>query len=98
LTTSPSSEYNDDDDKTFYDNGIEWIASDPTTISYWCDRLPQYLQDQTASCSSNDIQKVLFATVAPAARHQSFKGVFTLGFRRSIQYASAKLSKGLFKN
>jgi translocator assembly and maintenance protein 41 len=98
LTTSPSSEYNDGDNKSFYDNGIEWNASDPTTISYLCDHLPQNLLDQTASCSSNDIQKALSATVAPAARHQSFKGVFTLGFRRSIQYASAKLSKGLFKN
>jgi mitochondrial translocator assembly and maintenance protein 41 len=36
----------------------------------------------------------LAAIVAPAARHQSFKGIFTLGARKSLRYAKAKLAKG----
>ena len=48
-----------------------------------------------------DVQVQVLATtlagiVAPAARNQSFKGIFTLGLRKSIQYAKAKLSKGRF--
>ncbi len=43
------------------------------------------------------LARALVAIVAPAARHQSFKGIFTLGLRRSIGYASAKLSKGMFR-
>ena len=100
FVTSLSSSLEDDDDddeKSFYDNGIEWNASDLSTVSYLYDHLPQNIQDQSTSRSSDGIAKTLSATVAPAARHQSFKGIFTLGFRRSIEYASAKLSKGLFK-
>lgn len=43
------------------------------------------------------LSKVLESIVAPAARYQSFKGLLTFGVRKSIQYASAKLSKGLFR-
>jgi translocator assembly and maintenance protein 41 len=43
------------------------------------------------------LAKVLTSIVAPAAKYQSFKGLFTLGVRKSIRYASAKLSKGLFR-
>jgi translocator assembly and maintenance protein 41 len=39
----------------------------------------------------------LAGIVGPTARNQSFKGMFTLGLRKSIRYASAKLSKGLFR-
>jgi hypothetical protein len=42
------------------------------------------------------LAKGLAAIVASAARYQSFKGIFTLGARKSIQYASAKLTKELF--
>jgi translocator assembly and maintenance protein 41 len=43
------------------------------------------------------LAKALVAIVGPAARHQSMKGTFTLGLQRSIRYASAKLSKGVFR-
>ena len=43
----------------------------------------------------DNLTKALTTIVAPAARYQSFKGIFTLGFRKSLQYATAKLSKGL---
>jgi mitochondrial translocator assembly and maintenance protein 41 len=36
----------------------------------------------------------LAAIVAPTARYQSFKGIFTLGARKSLRYAKAKLAKG----
>jgi mitochondrial translocator assembly and maintenance protein 41 len=37
----------------------------------------------------------LKSIVAPAAKYQSFKGLFTFGFKNSVRYAGAKLSKGL---
>ncbi len=43
------------------------------------------------------LAKVLESIVAPAARHQSLKGLLTFGLRKSIQYGSAKLAKGLFR-
>jgi len=83
--------------------GLEWDSNDSSTISYLRQQLPQSLrEDNTATAASNNrvighdaLAKALEAIVAPAARNQSLKGVFTLGFRKSIQYASAKLSKGL---
>ena len=75
------------------ESGIEWNAKDPSSISYLWEQLPPSLQ--TIGNNSDALAKALAAIVAPAARNQSFKGVFTLGFRKSIQYASAKLSKGL---
>jgi translocator assembly and maintenance protein 41 len=84
--------------------GLEWNSYDPSTISYLRQQLPQSLREgDTVTATSNNncaighdaLAKALAAIVAPAARNQSFKGIFTLGFRKSIQYASAKLSKGL---
>ena len=43
------------------------------------------------------LAQTLAGSVGPAARNQSFKGLFTLGMRKSIRYAKAKLSKGLFR-
>lgn len=84
-------------------SGIEWDCDDPSAISFLQQQLPRSLQEGgTAKTTSNNriadhatLAKALATIVAPAARNQSFKGVFTLGFRKSIQYASAKLSKGL---
>ena len=83
--------------------GLEWNSNDPSAVSHLRGQLPRSLRecDATATASNNCVvdpdalAKGLAAIVAPAARNQSFKGVFTLGFRKSIQYASAKLSKGL---
>mmetsp|Transcript_24240 Transcript_24240/g.51153 ORF Transcript_24240/g.51153 Transcript_24240/m.51153 type:complete len:430 (-) Transcript_24240:804-2093(-) len=87
-------------------NGIEWDPNDPSTISHLLHQLPRSLRecDRVITKSNNNhsvinhdvLAKALSAIVAPAARNQSFKGIFTLGFRKTIRYASAKLSKGLF--
>lgn len=83
--------------------GIEWNPKDPSTVSHLLDQLPRSLrQGRSGTAKSNSgidqdvLIKALSAIVAPAARNQSFKGIFTLGFRKTLQYASAKLSKGLF--
>lgn len=75
--------------------GIEWNAKDLSAQSYLWDQLPPSLQTVASNGNSDALARALAAIVAPAARNQSLKGVFTLGFRKSIQYASAKLSKGL---
>mmetsp|Transcript_18344 Transcript_18344/g.42289 ORF Transcript_18344/g.42289 Transcript_18344/m.42289 type:complete len:399 (-) Transcript_18344:537-1733(-) len=83
--------------------GLEWDPDDPSAISYLEQQLPRSLRkgDVTKTTSNSLVSdqdvlaKALAAIVAPAARNQSFKGIFTLGFRKSIQYACAKLSKGL---
>mmetsp|Transcript_62622 Transcript_62622/g.70022 ORF Transcript_62622/g.70022 Transcript_62622/m.70022 type:complete len:253 (+) Transcript_62622:66-824(+) len=85
--------------------GLEWDSNDSSTISYLQQQLPQSIQRRLGdSLSKNynnrhDNVSVVLATmlagiVSPAARNQSFKGIFTLGIRKSIQYAKAKLSKG----
>ena len=51
-----------------------------------------HLVQQQATLSAT-----LSSIVAPAARSQSFKGLFTFGLRKSMLYASAKLSKGLLR-
>ena len=91
--------------KNVSSGGLEWNPNDPSTTSYLRQQLPQSLREgdtvTTATSDSNRtighdaLAKALAAIVAPTARNQSFKGVFTLGFRKSLQYASAKLSKGL---
>lgn len=90
-------------DNDFSSLGLDWNANDSATLSYMQEKLPRSFQDKLSSSSSdpsqisNVLAAQLAATVAPAARNQSFKGVFTLGLRRSFHYASAKLSKGLFR-
>mmetsp|Transcript_26449 Transcript_26449/g.58247 ORF Transcript_26449/g.58247 Transcript_26449/m.58247 type:complete len:375 (+) Transcript_26449:285-1409(+) len=82
-------------------DGVEWNSNDTSAISHLKQHLPRSLQESVTSRSGltltdqNALAKSLAAIVAPAARNQSFKGIFTLGFRKSMQYASAKLSKGL---
>jgi translocator assembly and maintenance protein 41 len=83
--------------------GIEWNPNDSSTISQLWQELPPSLREVgTTTVASHKgvinhdaLAKALAAIVAPAARNQSFKGVFTLGLRKSLQYAGAKLSKGL---
>jgi pseudouridine synthase len=87
-------------------HGIEWNVNDSATIKHFQSFLPESIQSRLPSISNVDgqimaaaaLSRVLAATVAPAARHQSFKGIATLGFRKSLQYASAKLSKGLLSS
>ena len=73
---------------------LTWDPSDPSARKYLWEQLPQKLQ---GGKEADMLAKGLAAIVAPAARYQSFKGIFTLGARKSIQYASAKLAKGLFR-
>jgi translocator assembly and maintenance protein 41 len=54
-------------------------------------------QQQQQQQQQQSLTKILESIVAPAARYQSFKGLFTFGLRKSIKYASAKLSKGLLR-
>ena len=73
---------------------LEWNASDQSARKALIKKLPPKVQSYK---NADDLAKMLAAIVAPAARHQSFKGVFTLGFRKSLTYATAKLQKGLFR-
>jgi translocator assembly and maintenance protein 41 len=59
---------------------LEWNATDPSMREYLAQQLPVRTRQNV-----DDLAKVLAAIVAPAARNQSFKGVFTLGFCRSMQ-------------
>jgi translocator assembly and maintenance protein 41 len=45
----------------------------------------------------HDLRKALARTVAPAARYQSMKGIFTAGLSRGAVYAFRKLSKGALR-
>ena len=89
------------------DGLLEWDSKDPSTISYLCQQLPSSLRERFSSTNTSvaftdyEVQfltKALASIVAPAARNQSLKGIFTLGLRKSIRYANAKLSKGLFSS
>jgi translocator assembly and maintenance protein 41 len=73
---------------------LTWDPSDPSVHKFLWEQLPPKLQDGK---EADMLAKSLAAIVAPAARYQSFKGIFTLGARKSIQYASAKLAKGLLR-
>jgi translocator assembly and maintenance protein 41 len=83
-----------------------WDASSPTARAHLWRALPPNLRrlgdDDNGNEESNDAPSVCFALaaalpaiVAPAARYQSFKGLFTAGASKSFKYAVRKLSKGL---
>jgi translocator assembly and maintenance protein 41 len=88
------------DDSQFNTLGLEWDTNDTATHFFLRDKLPESFQNKLSPTVSDPVQfsdilaSVLAATVTPAARHQSFKGIFTLGPMRSFHYARAKLSKG----
>jgi mitochondrial translocator assembly and maintenance protein 41 len=89
------------DDDGFGENGIYMNGHKHGHLTDIQNYLPTSIKNQLSPSLYTDeivagLSAALTATVAPAARHQSFKGITTLGFRKSIQYASAKLSKGLF--
>jgi translocator assembly and maintenance protein 41 len=73
---------------------LEWNGNDLSARKSLEEKLPLSIQSQQ---NIDNLAKLLASIVAPAARHQSFKGIFTLGFRKSITYAGAKLQKGLFR-
>jgi mitochondrial translocator assembly and maintenance protein 41 len=54
-------------------------------------------KETTADDYALVIQRELHSIVAPAARYQSFKGLWTAGLTKSTSYALAKLSKGLLR-
>ena len=88
--------------------GLEWDANDPATMAYIQKQLPRSVQERInnkrrtnknsggyhSDDASNVLATILAGIVAPAARNQSVKGIFTLGVRKSIKYANAKLAKG----
>lgn len=47
--------------------------------------------------AQSELQTELHQIVAPAARYQSFKGLWTAGLSKSARYALAKLSKGILR-
>ncbi|KAG7351014.1 ribosomal large subunit pseudouridine synthase B [Nitzschia inconspicua] len=90
-----------DDAVTVCSDAINWDDSNPDTLDYFQSHLPASIKDHLPIASNANhvaaaLSAALAARVAPAARHQSLKGIATLGLGKSLQYASAKLSKGLF--
>eukprot|EP00980_Cylindrotheca_fusiformis_P029936 scaffold24063_cov157-Cylindrotheca_fusiformis.AAC.1 len=73
---------------------LEWNGNDLSARDSLREKLAASIRGKQ---NVDDLSKLLASIVAPAARHQSFKGIFTLGFRKSIAYAGAKLQKGLFR-
>lgn len=70
------------------DTVIEWDAS----------LLRQMLPPRLATTiDTQRLQPTIRSIVSGAARTQSFKGILTAGVTKSVQYAMAKFSKGLFK-
>ena len=99
---------NNDDFKRHNNNNIggggsiiSWNPYDIATRQYLLEQLPKKVQSQMTSNIHDDyklLPEILANIVAGPARNQSIKGIFTLGFRKSIRYATAKLSKGLFRS
>eukprot|EP00934_Nitzschia_sp_Nitz4_P004157 Nitzschia sp. Nitz4//scaffold155_size52807//10021//11112//NITZ4_006793-RA/size52807-processed-gene-0.15-mRNA-1//-1//CDS//3329537360//4147//frame0 len=82
--------------------GVEWDGNHRLARQELINHLPPRVQEtvrplEDASAQADALSRVLTQIVGPAAKHQSLKGVSTLGFRKSLAYAAAKLSKGLFK-
>ncbi|CAB9510771.1 Phosphatidate cytidylyltransferase, mitochondrial [Seminavis robusta] len=89
---------------------ITWNPQDPSTIAELRQRLPprlaRHLEPKSQSSSSHAttttttrlLQNELHSIVAPAARYQAFKGLWTAGITKSASYALAKLSKGLLRS
>jgi mitochondrial translocator assembly and maintenance protein 41 len=83
---------------------ITWNPQDSAAISHLRRCLPPRLRQQLMMMSDTNaetaklmIQRELHSIVAPAARYQSFKGLWTAGLTKSASYALAKLSKGLLR-
>jgi translocator assembly and maintenance protein 41 len=83
-----------------------WDASSPAARARLWRALPPNLRQLGDNDNSNEdpneapsacfaLAAALPAIVAPAARYQSFKGLFTAGASKSFKYAVRKLSKGL---
>lgn len=81
---------------------LSWNPNDASAVSAVGSRLPQRLQDRMDSSANLEmtiyaLRHELHSIVAPAARYQSFKGLWTAGLTKSARYAFAKLSKGVLK-
>lgn len=109
-TTTPISTANT---KVLEDTIITWNPQDPAVLKHLWRQLPPrfqqlqppFLQHNSSSKThSRDwenmqetLQSELHSIVAPAARYQSFKGLWTAGISKSTRYALAKLSKGILR-
>lgn len=81
---------------------LSWNPHDPSAISNLRTKLPERLQRRVdpmadIQATTNAMQQELHSIVAPAARYQSFKGLWTAGLTKSARYAFAKLSKGILR-
>ena len=74
---------------------IQW-STEVSACNTFGEYLPKRIVQQYTAKSfvGNRMAKLVASIVAPAARHQSMKGLFTAGFSKSLQYAAAKFSKG----
>ena len=94
-TTSSSSSSNE--------TTITWNPVDPATRKHLWQRLPEKLQHLQPSDNNgvavavDKLHQNLHQIVAPAARYQSFKGLWTAGLSKSARYAAAKLAKGIMR-
>lgn len=75
-------------------SSLSWNGRDLSARKHLVHLLPPNINHDK---DIDNLANILANIVAPAARNQSLKGVFTLGFRKSIKYATAKLSKGLLR-
>jgi translocator assembly and maintenance protein 41 len=74
---------------------LDWNGNDLSSRKLLIESLPQNIVGKNNNI--DNLASILASIVAPAARNQSFKGVFTLGLKKSLKYASAKLQKGLLR-
>jgi translocator assembly and maintenance protein 41 len=77
--------------------GHDWGSSNNnTTANANTISVKEDLNRDALCAASMALHSRLVAIVAPAARCQAIKGVFTAGIMKSTQYALRKLSKGIF--
>lgn len=78
---------------------LTWNPNDPSAIDDLWRQLPRRMQVNVPSNKDDAflyLQQALHKIVAPAARYQSFKGLWTAGLSKSARYAAAKFAKGIF--
>jgi translocator assembly and maintenance protein 41 len=75
------------------ENTWTWDSGSPLARAHLCSSLPVNLQGLQNDPSA--LPAALAAIVGASARYQSFKGLWTAGVRKSVWYATRKLTKGL---
>ena len=78
---------------------ISW-KTDTSTCNTLIEYLPPLVvrKNREFLLKGSDLAEVLSKIVAPAARHQSMKGLVTAGLFKSVRYAGAKFAKGFARS